>query len=166
MRIVVVDAGPVIALSKTGHLGLLPAMFDEVVVPFEVARELTAAKRARPGSEIGEAPWAHVKRVDALERGRLQRRYVLDAGEAAAVLLALASPTDSILLIDELRGLRTARTLGLHTIRTGALLVEAVRDGLLDRGSAEVAVALLGKEAYLGARAAREILALLPKRRR
>jgi hypothetical protein len=39
MRLVV-DTGPLIALSKTGHLDLLPQLFDDVVVPAEVIAAL------------------------------------------------------------------------------------------------------------------------------
>ena len=37
---VVVDAGPIVALSKAGQLTLLPQLFDEVVVPQSVIEEL------------------------------------------------------------------------------------------------------------------------------
>ncbi len=42
MRLVV-DTGPLIALSKTGHLDLLPRLFDDIVIP--------AADCAVPGRE-------------------------------------------------------------------------------------------------------------------
>jgi hypothetical protein len=50
MRLVV-DAGPIIALSKTGHLDLLPALFDDIVVPSAVLDEVAAPDDARPGCE-------------------------------------------------------------------------------------------------------------------
>ncbi len=37
---VVVDAGPIVALSKAGHLTLLSQLFDEVIVPQSVMGEV------------------------------------------------------------------------------------------------------------------------------
>jgi len=39
MRLVV-DTGPLIALSKTGHLDLLPDLFDDIVIPAAVLGEI------------------------------------------------------------------------------------------------------------------------------
>jgi predicted nucleic acid-binding protein len=51
MRLVV-DAGPLVALSKTGHLDLLPQLFDEIVIPAAVLSEVAKPGETRPGSEI------------------------------------------------------------------------------------------------------------------
>jgi len=34
-----VDAGPIIALSKVGHLDLLPRLFDKVIVSLAVCQD-------------------------------------------------------------------------------------------------------------------------------
>lgn len=52
---VVVDAGPIIALAKTGHLALLPQLFDEVSVPERVMAEVSGPGEGRPGAEIANA---------------------------------------------------------------------------------------------------------------
>ena len=71
---VVVDAGPIVALSKAGQLTLLPQLFDEVVVPQSVIEEVAGHGETRPCAEIAHLPWAHVK-ADAAGRSKLQERY-------------------------------------------------------------------------------------------
>ncbi len=48
MRLVV-DAGPLIALSKTSHHDLLPHFFDEVVIPTEVLDDIAKPGDTRAG---------------------------------------------------------------------------------------------------------------------
>jgi predicted nucleic acid-binding protein len=51
MRLVV-DTGPLIALSKTGYLDLLPQLFDDIVIPAAVLGEVAKPGETRPGAEI------------------------------------------------------------------------------------------------------------------
>ena len=44
MRLVIADTGPVNYLILIGHVELLPALFDRVVLPDAVQRELTSVK--------------------------------------------------------------------------------------------------------------------------
>jgi predicted nucleic acid-binding protein len=100
MRLVV-DAGPVIALSKTGYLDLLPALFDEVVAPAAVLDEVAAPGDARPGCEIRDRAWAVARSVPTSERIELQRASDIAAGEAEAILLAAEAPDSTLLLVDD-----------------------------------------------------------------
>jgi predicted nucleic acid-binding protein len=114
MRLVV-DAGPLIALSKTGHLDLLPALFDEVVVPAAVLDEVAAPGDARPGCEIRDRAWAVVARSAPIsERLGLQRAGDIAAGEAEAILLTAEAPDSTVLLVDDRRARRVAETRGLR----------------------------------------------------
>ena len=59
MRVVVADAGPIHYLVLIGHIEILPALFEKVIIPFVVPDELARAaapdavrnwiKRRRPG---------------------------------------------------------------------------------------------------------------------
>jgi hypothetical protein len=70
---VVVDAGPIVALAKAGQLILLPKLFDEIIVPQSVMDEVAGAGETRPGVEIANSSWAHVK-SDPAGRSRIQER--------------------------------------------------------------------------------------------
>jgi predicted nucleic acid-binding protein len=160
MRLVV-DAGPVIALSKTGYLDLLPALFDEVVAPAAVLDEVAAPGDARPGCEIRDRAWAVARSVPTSERIELQRASDIAAGEAEAILLAAEAPDSTVLLVDDRRARRVAEARGLHTLRTGALLVAAAERTLLQSEDVRRAIETLRQEHYLDDRAATDILALL-----
>lgn len=160
MRLVV-DAGPLIALSKTGHLSLLPALFDEVIVPAAVLAEVARPGEARPGAEIRDCVWALSRGVPASARVDLQKSSDIAAGEAEAILIAAEAPDATVLLVDERRARRVALEYGLHALRTGALLVAAVRRGFLQPDGVRHALQTLRRERYLDDRAVTDILAVL-----
>ena len=82
----VVNASPVVLLGKTGHLDLLAALADTVVVPQAVASEVGAkpdGASGRSASSAGPSPWggldAQVAPVIELEHLRKTWLYVSDA---------------------------------------------------------------------------------------
>jgi predicted nucleic acid-binding protein len=160
MRLVV-DAGPLIALSKTSHLDLLPHLFDDVVIPAEVLGEIAKPGDTRPGSEIQDRSWMMRQHASKAARIELQKSYDIGAGEAEAILIAAQAPDSTVLLIDERRARRIAIERALHTLRTGALLVAAARRRLLQPEDVRKALQILRDERYLDSRAAEDILRLL-----
>lgn len=160
MRLIV-DAGPLIALSKIGHLNLLPKLFDKIIVPAEVVREVAPPGETRPGAEIAQQAWALQRSADPDARRALQVQHRLHDGEAEAILLAKEDPNHSVLLIDEERGIRVALRLKLHLLRVGALLVRGVETHHLAAEEVVRALATLRHERYLDQQAEREILATL-----
>src|SRR5919198_2475778 len=102
MRLVV-DTGPLIALSKTGHLDLLPQLFDDILIPAAVLGEVAKPGEMRPGSEIQNRSWIATLGVSIAERVALQKSGDIAAGEAEAILIAAEAPDSTILLIDERR---------------------------------------------------------------
>lgn len=157
----VVDAGPIIALSKTGHLDLLPRLFDEVIVPVAVLDEVSGAGETRPGAEIRRQPWITTREADPIGRLELQKNADIAAGEADAILIAALDPDKSILLIDDRRARQAATARGLRVLRTGALWVTAVRRGQLGADDVERAMDTLLRERYLDRQAAADIVVLL-----
>lgn len=160
MRLVV-DTGPLIALSKTGHLDLLPRLFAEIVIPAAVLGEIAKPGETRSGSEIATRHWIVTRGVAEAVRIELQRASDIAAGEAEAILITADAPDSTILLMDERRARQVAIDRGLQTLRTGALLVAAARRGLLQPDEVRQSLQTLQNERYLDARAVRDILALL-----
>jgi len=129
MRIIVADAGPLIALSRIRRLGLLPALFKQVVVPAIVVEELRLMEE-RPGvAHLAEAvdgrTWLKVMhpRDD-------RPMAVLDRGEAAAIRLAIQLRCP--LLMDERRGRLAARSRCLPVFGTGRVLLWAKKKRLIE----------------------------------
>lgn len=163
---VVLDAGPIIALAKTAHLELLPRLFDEVLVPAAVLREVAPRGERRPGAELRRLPWAHPVRVLTSRVRTLEVTFDIGAGEAAAIAVAESDAAHSIVLMDDRRGLSAAAGRGVLALRTGALFVHAVEERVIEESAALRALALLTAERYLSAAAERDVLRLLASRRK
>jgi predicted nucleic acid-binding protein len=76
-------------------------------------------------------------RQHASKAARIELQESHDIGEAEAILIAAHAPDSTVLLIDERRARRIAIERGLHTLRTGALLVAAARRGYFNPRTSE-----------------------------
>jgi predicted nucleic acid-binding protein len=135
MRLVVADAGPLHYLVLTGDIILLPKLFESVLTPKMVCDELSdSATPALVRAWIADPPsWLEI-RPNPLESDRF-RGAELDAGEAAAIALALEANADLILL-DDREGVAFARAEGLAVTGTLGVLDIAARRGLVDLAEA------------------------------
>ncbi|MFH7244242.1 MAG: DUF3368 domain-containing protein [Spirulina sp.] len=129
--IVVSNAGPLIALARIDHLALIQGLYGNVLIPRAVEQEVVGMGFNRPGArEISTATWIQVADVsDSIAVSLLRER--LDAGESAAIVLALEQQAD-LLLMDEARGRRMAQSKNLAHTGTVGILVLAKRQGLLN----------------------------------
>ena len=124
----VVNSGPLISLARIGQLELLPALFDDIVLPRGVFEEVTQDPKL-PGAEaIAGAEWLRV--VEILDREAVERLTTsLDEGESQ--VLALAQELEATAAIDERRGRRLAASLGVPQTGTVGILLLAKRRGLI-----------------------------------
>jgi predicted nucleic acid-binding protein len=94
--LVVADSSPLIYLSRVGAIHLLPALFDEVVVPRAVWDEAVERRTSPPGiSALLQASWLRV-----VDDPSIELDLGLDPGETAAIVLAESLRAD-LLLIDD-----------------------------------------------------------------
>ena len=99
MSLLVSDTGPLIALSAIDSLHLLPLLYERVVIPHEVRKELNAAPQGIMRFPFAEtATWLEVQQVSTPIDPLLTT--VLDAGEAAVIQLARQMRANAV-LIDE-----------------------------------------------------------------
>ena len=120
--IVVSDASPLATLANLGRADLLPALYGRVVVPPVVRDEL---RIKWPGTF--PPPWLEVLEPTSPPP---PAAVVLDAGEAAAIALAIERSAD-LLLIDERKGRAVAEQQGLTVKGILGLLVDAKAEGLV-----------------------------------
>ena len=137
--LVVADATPLISLMKIGRLNLLERLFGQVVIPEAVYSELTTNtafhKEARQIEECGfinRVSVADMKTVDVLRRAT-----GLDLGESEAIVYADTNGAN-ILLIDEAKGRRVAKTMGLAIMGTLGMLIESFYKGILTGDEIEI----------------------------
>jgi hypothetical protein len=127
---VVSNTGPIIALSRIEHLFVLPALYKAILIPEAVRNELTARK-APGAAQPRSAEWLQQRRVDSTTAVSLLRER-LDAGEGEAIVLALDLEAD-VLLMDEARGRRIAKSRNLSLTGTLGVLLLAKEKGHIDR---------------------------------
>lgn len=126
-RVVIADAGPLIALGRLDRLDLLPRLFTEVQVTATVVMECLA----RPG--LPDA----VRIAAALDAGHLCKcpdpdldaEVRLDPGESSAIARALEIGAG--LVMDDRAGVAHARAQGLRVIGTLGILVLAKQKSLI-----------------------------------
>ena len=119
---VVSNSSPLIALARIQRLDLLPAIFESILIPPAVAREIAPSIPALP-------TWLRIQAPSVLPPAPLLRRR-LGVGEREALALAIELRADWIIL-DDLPARRAAEASGLNVIGTLGTLVRAKRSGLL-----------------------------------
>ena len=128
--IVISNTSPIVNLAAVGQLGLLQKLYEKVLIPQAVYRELTVAGAGQPGAmEVQTLVW--------IESGQVTDRVLvaalcteIDEGEAEAIALAVEQKAD-LLLLDERRGRIVASRLKLHFIGLLGVLVEAKHKGYI-----------------------------------
>jgi predicted nucleic acid-binding protein len=140
-RIVIADAGPLIALARIGHLALLGKLFGNVSVTSIVADEVLQGGDFPDGSVLLQAftqTWfqrVNVDSPDQLSQAQsLINLYQIDPGEASSMVLAQqahANGDQALLVIDDLRGRNAAQHAGLPVIGTTGVLLLSKRQGQL-----------------------------------
>jgi len=120
VKIIVSDTSCLIALSNIDMLNVLKDLYQEVIITEEVQAEY--------GDYLPD--WIMVSKVLNKEvQSRIQDK--LDIGEASSIALALEIE-NSVLIIDEVKGRKIAKSYDLEIIGTIGVLILAYRIGRID----------------------------------
>jgi predicted nucleic acid-binding protein len=126
--IVICDSSPIVALAILNQLDLLDRLFEKVVVPFRVFKELIVSNKLESKNI---AAWAKDKVVETKDkRLMLAFNMILDAGESEAISLYWEKKAD-FLLIDEKKGRKIAIYNGIKVIGTLGVLLLSKQKGFL-----------------------------------
>lgn len=140
LRVVIADAGPLIALARVDHLWVLRELFVEVALCDAVAAEMldggdfADTVRVRAALDAG---WMRVQRLtpalpDVVESGLVG----LGVGESLSILWALELRSMGgapLLLMDDSKAREAARRHGLELLGAAKALALARRAGLIER---------------------------------
>ena len=130
---VVANNTPLAALWAIGRLDLLHGLAGEVLVPAGLRDEFLPIEREPREAALGTAPWLEIA---SPTDPRLALAYTgLDQGEAEVLALAVERSA-RLVIIDELKGRRYARRLGLPLTGTVGVLLLAKEKELVDSVSA------------------------------
>lgn len=127
--IVVSDTSPINYLLLTGHIDLLPQLFQQIIIPDAVQKEMLdpLAPSVLQQWIANPPPWLTVQAVSGVDA----TLNTLDPGEQAAITLAQTLPAD-LLIIDERLGRRVASDRGIPIIGTLGILDDAASQGLIE----------------------------------
>lgn len=129
-RIIIADAGPLIALAGIDELPLIQTLFSSLTIPEAVRQECLA----KPGIDAQRieaaitAGWLLVRRNKAPSP---LLSTSLGAGETDVIALALEAPKASLLIMDDRLARRYALSRGLAIAGTVRLLDLAEQRGLI-----------------------------------
>lgn len=141
---IVADATPLIHLARAGRLGLLPKLYERVVVPRSVWEEAMGQDEPRPEAQAlrdASESWLEVRTLAAREMrtaDALRKGAPLGRGESEAI--ALAESLRAALLMDDRVAIGLARMRGVSTRWTTSAVLEAHLGGILDRTDARRAI--------------------------
>ena len=144
-RLVIADAGPLIALARLERLDLLQRLFGTILVTRWVADEVLTGGDFPDIAALRAAlaqPWLQTVELQNLTNldwqaqcRDLMNLHQIDMGEASAMVLAqyLASQGDAaMLLMDDFRGRSAAQHSGFALIGTTGLLLLAKQLGAIE----------------------------------
>lgn len=124
------NSTPLIVLAKINRLELLKDYFGEIYIPEEVYDEVVRRGGNLAGSsEVASCTWIKVEPA----KNRMAAETLslsLDKGEAEAIVLS--KEKESLLIIDDGAGRKTAELLGVRITGTLGILLLASKDGKLN----------------------------------
>ena len=139
--IVVSDTTPLISLMKVSLLDVLHSLFGEICIPVAVYNELTVNERyALEAEQIRNSDF--IKRVSVRDQKTvmiLQCAAGLDIGESEAITYA-EDVKAGILLMDEARGRKVAKSLNIPIMGTVGVLLSAYQQGFVSKEEVETAL--------------------------
>ena len=144
-RIVIVDAGPLIALAAIDQLILLRQLFSEITITESVKKEClvkSGEETERIESAISDG-WLVVHIVTQHSQPLSPS---LGLGESDSIRLAMEQPKDSLLILDDRLARRYALKHGLNIVGTVRLLDLAEQLGLIK--SAEHSIQKMAQGGY------------------
>lgn len=126
--VIVTNSTPIIAFSRINQMELFQAIVGKLLIPTEVANELSEyGKAKRKSLDIDQYKWITIQEIQ--DRSKVEMLLPsLDKGEAEVIELAIETKAD-LILIDELTGRKVAESFDLNVIGSVGILIKAKEIG-------------------------------------
>jgi predicted nucleic acid-binding protein len=150
MKVVIADAGPLIALSRIAQLVLLQKIFKKITITDTVRDEILENNHCKGKIEVIKAinqGWIKVQNIEMGDWKPINSG--VDAGEASAIYLACPAPENTLLIIDDQAGRAEAKYQKISIIGTAAVIGIAKMQGYI-LSAKEVLYALCDAGYYIG----------------
>lgn len=130
--IVVSDTSPITNLAAINQLDILRQLYGDIIIPHAVYHEMVSLSSSVHGTyEVQTFSW--IKTYQVIQQDQVnQLLEKLDQGEAEGIILALELEAE-LLLIDERKGRKIAKSLGLNVTGILGILIEAKRKKLVNK---------------------------------
>jgi predicted nucleic acid-binding protein len=134
VRLVITDTSPINYLLLIGHIDILPALFEKVILPAALWDEPKHPKAPLVVRNwiAAPPPWVDVRSSSPFQDASLE---TLDAGEGAAIAPAIKLHAE-LLLMDDEESVIAARGKGLEVAGTLGVLSRAAQRHLLNLADA------------------------------
>jgi len=124
--VIISDASPLIVLLKTNKLSILKELFQKIIIPEAVHKEITAKEHEK--TIFNKIEWIETRKIRNTDLTTLLEKLI-DRGEAEAIVLA--KELKATLLIDDAKARKHAKLLNINIIGTLGLLKIAKNRGLI-----------------------------------
>ena len=126
----IVDSGPLIALSLVDRVDVLRALYREIWVPMAVVKEVSGQGSFRIGSDVfARHEW--IQQISVSTPSSRVLAACLGRGEVEVIQLGF-SRNDALLLLDDYRARRAAEAWGLPATGSVGVLIRAKEHGLIN----------------------------------
>lgn len=129
-KLIVADAGPLIALAIAEVLPHTIALYKTLLVPASVVNECTADPSAPGATVLAKLLRSRgIKMISESDISPLDAAYAQGLGSGEVAVLAYAAQHQHIALIDERRARRIAQRLHVPVVGSGAVLLALKASG-------------------------------------
>ncbi len=130
MRKVIVNSTPLIVLCGIGRLDILKELYEEIMIPFAVFREVTVKDDSACALIRSAEAWICVEQIKDYSEKKMYKAKLHDGG-VEVMILAQEQKADLIIL-DDNAAKKTAKYLGLTVTGTLGVLIKAKRQGIIE----------------------------------
>jgi uncharacterized protein len=127
--VVVADSSVITGLLALRKIELLHFIFGQVLITNSVNKELSSLKDFGYDIKNLDKSWIKIAEIENFEQRNILLKR-LDPGEADSIILAIEKNAD-FLLMDEKKGRKIAKEIGLQVVGLVGILIQSKKLGLI-----------------------------------